>query len=165
VAYPSYGEPYGERDRTPLPPMPPSWQTQPPFPVPAPAPPVAGAPTSAIPYPGLPQSAPPAYGTAPFDYVDPLSGQQLSDKSKLTAGLLQLFLGAFGAGRFYTGHSDLAMGQIAVGWTVLALLGCSGMLLGVPLLFCWIGFMWPLVDGIMILTGRPRDSDGRYLRD
>ncbi|HEX4513492.1 MAG TPA: TM2 domain-containing protein, partial [Polyangiaceae bacterium] len=47
---------------------------------------------------------PPAPGMmqpgAPYG-VDPMTGMPLSDKSKMTAGLLQIFLGSFGVGRFY----------------------------------------------------------------
>ena len=52
---------------------------------------------------------------APYG-VDPMTGMPFSDKSKMVAGLLQIFLGSFGAGRFYTGHMGLAIAQIAVTW-------------------------------------------------
>ena len=41
-------------------------------------------------------------------------GRPLSDKSKLVAGLLQLFLGGFGVGRFYLGYTNLGIAQIVV---------------------------------------------------
>ena len=41
-----------------------------------------------------------------------MTGQPLSDKSKIVAGILQLFLGGFGAGRFYTGHTGMAVAMI-----------------------------------------------------
>ena len=84
---------------------------------------------------------------APFG-VDPMTGMPFSDKSKMVAGLLQIFLGSFGAGRFYTGHMGLAIAQIAVTW-----------------LTCGIGAIWPLIDGIMMLTGKVPDAQGRPLRD
>ena len=84
---------------------------------------------------------------APFG-VDPMTGMPFSDKSKMVAGLLQIFLGSFGAGRFYTGHTGLAIAQIAVTW-----------------LTCGIGAIWPLIDGIMMLTGKVPDAQGRPLRD
>ncbi|CAN5547867.1 hypothetical protein BH10ACT8_BH10ACT8_28580 [soil metagenome] len=74
----------------------------------------------------------------------PITGEPLSDKSKLVAGLLQLFAGGFGAGRFYTGHTGIAVAQ---------LLTCGG---------CGI---WAIVDAIMIFMGNVRDSNGRPLRD
>jgi TM2 domain-containing membrane protein YozV len=84
---------------------------------------------------------------APYG-VDPMTGMPFSDKSKMVAGLLQIFLGSFGAGRFYTGHMGIAIAQIAVTW-----------------LTCGAGAIWPLVDGIMMLMGKVPDAQGRPLRD
>jgi hypothetical protein len=81
---------------------------------------------------------------APFG-IDPLTGMPFSDKSKMIAGLLQIFLGSFGVGRFYTGHIGLGVAQLLLGW-----------------LTCGI---WPLVDGIMMLMGKVTDAQGRPLRD
>ncbi|MDJ0393157.1 NINE protein [Rhodococcus sp. G-MC3] len=78
----------------------------------------------------------------------PITGEPLSDKSKLTGGLLGILLGAFGAGRFYLNQPGIAVAQIAVTW-----------------LTCGIGGIWPLIDGIMMLTGSVRDEHGRPLRD
>ncbi len=80
--------------------------------------------------------------------VDPIACMPDSDKSKMVAGLLQIFLGSFGAGRFYTGHMGLAIAQIAVTW-----------------LTCGAGALWPLIDGIMMLMGKVPDAQGRPLRD
>lgn len=84
---------------------------------------------------------------APYG-IDPKTGHPFSDKQKIVAACLQFFLGVFGAGRFYTGHTGLAIAQIAVTW-----------------LTCGAGALWPLIDGIMMLTGSVTDSDGRPLRD
>ena len=73
-----------------------------------------------------------------------MTGEPLSDKSKMTAGLLELFLGCFGVGRFYLGQTGIALAQLFT---------CGG--LGV----------WALIDAIMMLTGKVRDKDGRPLRD
>jgi TM2 domain-containing membrane protein YozV len=72
----------------------------------------------------------------------------VSDKSKVVAGILQILLGGFGAGRFYTGHTGLAIGMIAATW-----------------LTCGIGGLWPLIDGILILVKGGTDAQGRPLRD
>lgn len=105
---------------------------------------------------GQPQPYAPGYG-APQGYnpADPeapwgrdMYGIPFSDKQKLIAGLLQIFLGGFGVGRFYTGHTGLAIAQIAVTW-----------------LTCGLGAIWPLVDGIMMLVGKVPDAQGRPLRD
>nr|WP_197008367.1 TM2 domain-containing protein [Longispora fulva] len=77
-----------------------------------------------------------------------MTGEILSDKSKLVAGLLQIFLGGFGVGRFYTGHTNIAIAQIAVTW-----------------LTCGFGSLWPLIDGILILVNGGTDIQGRKLRD
>jgi TM2 domain-containing membrane protein YozV len=58
--------------------------------------------------------------------------------------VLQLFLGYFGAGRFYTGHTGMALAQLFT---------CGG--LGI----------WALIDGIMLLAGSDQtDAQGRILR-
>ncbi|GAB3963795.1 TM2 domain-containing protein [Streptomyces sparsus] len=72
------------------------------------------------------------------------NGQPYSDKSKIVAGLLQLFLGGLGIGRFYTGHTGMAIAQ---------LLTCGG--LGI----------WALIDAVMFLVSNDRtDAQGRILR-
>lgn len=114
------------------------------------APPVQG-------YTASPQN--PGYGqqpyAQPYGFVDPsapfgrdpITGQPFSDKSKVTAGLLGILLGGFGAGRFYLNQPGTAIAQIAVTW-----------------LTCGIGGIWPLIDGIMMLTGSVKDQYGRPLR-
>lgn len=106
------------------------------------APPPGGyGPPPGYPQPGMMQPGAP-YG------VDPVTGMPLSDKSKMAAGLLQIFLGSFAVGRFYLGYTGLAIAQIAVVW-----------------LTCGVGALWPLIDGIMILTGKVPDAQGRPLRE
>jgi TM2 domain-containing membrane protein YozV len=79
---------------------------------------------------------------APYGF-DP-QGRPYSDKSKIVAGILQLFLGTLGIGRFYVG---------SVGVGVAQLLTCGG-----------LGF-WALIDGIIFLTSNDRtDGQGRVLR-
>jgi len=101
---------------------------------------------------GYPQGGQPAAYAAPGSYTgdpaapygyDPM-GRPYSDKSKVVAGVLQLFLGGFGVGRFYTGHTGMALGQLFT---------CGG---------CGI---WALIDGIMLLAGNDAtDAQGRVLR-
>lgn len=117
-------------------------------------PPYAGGQYAGPPY-GGPQYPGPQYAGGP-GYMDPMApygrhpvtGEPFSDKQKLTAGLLGILLGAFGAGRFYLDQPGIAVAQIAVTW-----------------LTCGIGGIWPLIDGIMMLTGSVRDQHGRPLRD
>ena len=71
-----------------------------------------------------------------------------SGKSRAIAGLLQIFLGAFGIGRFYLGYYKIAVWQIVV-----------------SLLTVFIGgSVWGFIDGIRILNGKPYlDASGRTL--
>lgn len=108
-----------------------------------PQPPGYGAP------PGY--AAPPGYGAPGGPGADPGApygrnpqGEPYSDKSKLAAGLLELFLGGFGVGRFYLGYTGMGLGQLFT---------CGG---------CGI---WALIDAIQMLTGNVRDPQGRPLRD
>jgi TM2 domain/Domain of unknown function (DUF1707) len=127
-----YGTPPGYAQ---MPPAQPTYGQMPP------TPPGYGQPAYGQPRPGggYPQPLP----GAPYG-IDPQSGIPFSDKQKLTAGLLQIFVGSLGVGRFYTGDTGIAIAQ---------LLTCGG---------CGI---WSLIDGIMMLTGNVTDSEGRPLRD
>ncbi|MFT3861193.1 TM2 domain-containing protein [Micropruina sp.] len=105
-----------------------------------------------VPSPGygmamVPQGNPYApQALAPYG-VDPLTGLPYSDKSKLVAGLLQIFLGGLGIGRFYLGNAGVAIAQIVVTFVTFG-----------------FGALWPLIDGIVLLAGQPRDRAGRPLR-
>ncbi|MFT2015903.1 NINE protein [Streptomyces sp. 796.1] len=120
---PSYGYPHPGSAGQPTP-----GQLPPGQPVPA------GYPAG----PGWPTTGP----DAPYGY-DPY-GRPYSNKSKITAGLLQIFLGQFGIGRFYTGHTGVALAQL---FTLGGL------------------FVWALVDGIVLLASDSKtDAQGRILR-
>jgi TM2 domain-containing membrane protein YozV len=95
---------------------------------------------------------------APFGR-DPYTGRPLSDKQKVVAGLLQIFLGTLGVGRFYTGHTTIAVSQLlltVVGWITAFLLIGFVLLIGVAI--------WAFVDGIMLLATESTDSRGLKLR-
>jgi TM2 domain-containing membrane protein YozV len=136
---PAYGQPgppvsgsgYGHPD----PPVYPSQASQV-SPHQQPAYPVSG-------YPGYPQQGyPPGYAPQ----YDP-HGRPLSDKSKVIAGVLGITLGGFGAARFYTGHTGIAVAQLIV-----------------TLVTCGLGHFWGVIDGIMILINGGTDAQGRVLR-
>ena len=98
---------------------------------------------------GYPTWGPPPYGVA-YPYPVPGApygvdhyGRPYSEKSKIVAGVLQIVLGAFGTGRWYTGHYGIAVAQ---------LLTCGGF--GV----------WSLIDGIIMLVGDVEDPEHRPLR-
>src|SRR5262245_28324696 len=82
------------------------------------------------PPPGMPPPGGPMMPHAPYG-IEPVTGLPYSEKSKIVAGLLQLFLGSLGAGRFYTGHFGIAIAQL------LTAGGCG---------------VWALIDGILMLT-------------
>ncbi len=106
---------------------------------------------------GYPPQAP-GYGAPAGHGFHPVSGEPLSDKSKMIAGLLQLLglLGILGVGRMY-------MGQTTFG--ILQLVGC----LAFGVITCGFGFIvpfvWGIVDAVILMTGSPRDQHGRLLRD
>lgn len=69
-------------------------------------------------------------------------------KSKIIAALLSIFLGVFGAGRFYLGYYKIGILQMVIS---IATLG--------------VGVIWPFVDGFLILTGNVmQDAKGRPLK-
>ena len=129
---------------------------------PPPGPPGYGPP----PYQQPPQL--PGYGFAPPAHhpgaqyapwgFHPQLGLPYSDKQKVVAGVLQIFLGKFGIGRFYMGHTNLAVAQLVtcmLGVWVFSWFTC-GMSVFV--------LLWPIIDGIVILTSDALDGQGRPLR-
>lgn len=71
----------------------------------------------------------------------------LGQKSKLTAGLLGIFLGGLGIHSFYLGFTRRGVLQIVVTFLTLGL-----------------GALWGFIEGILILADRmPRDANGQLL--
>jgi hypothetical protein len=105
---------------------------------------------------------------------DPVTGQPLSDKSKVVASLLQLLPGGLlifgGIGRLYAGNTGLGVAQIIVSVAAWMSFWCGLALsfLFVPFLigiaFLTFAWGWFVVDGIILLAGRPTDRQGRLLR-
>ena len=84
---------------------------------------------------------------ATFKNIDANTGIP-STKSKTAAGLLGIFLGAFGVHNFYLGYTGKAIAQIALSI-------CFG-----------AGAIWGLIEGIMILTGKiNKDANGVPLKE
>ena len=88
-------------------------------------------------------------------------GYPLSDKSRVTAGVLQIvgFFIAPGIGRLYLGDTKTGLTQLLVcvmGWLTMWLL------VGIPVVLAMA--IWSGIDGIMIISGKVRDPQGRTLR-
>ncbi|HEX2263641.1 MAG TPA: DUF1707 domain-containing protein [Pseudonocardiaceae bacterium] len=98
--------------------------------------------------PAAQQPQPPGFPTAQF-VRPPLYGydvnRPLSQKSKLAAGLLQILL-PFGIGRFYTGHIGMAVAQVFLS-------------------LVWVGIIWCIIDGVLILAQGGTDRRGLQLRN
>ena len=74
-------------------------------------------------------------------------------KSKIAAGLLGIFLGAFGIHNFYLGYTGKALGQL-----LMTVLSCG--------ILSFVSGIWGLIEGILILTGSiNKDAQGNDLID
>lgn len=90
-----------------------------------------------------------------------LDGGVQSSKSKLAAGLLGIFLGSFGVHNFYLGYTTKAIIQL-----VLSIVGILTACLIIGYLILLGTWIWGLVEGIMILTGKINtDAQGNILAD
>ncbi|MDR2687630.1 MAG: TM2 domain-containing protein [Oscillospiraceae bacterium] len=91
------------------------------------------------------------------------SGQE--QKSKMTAGLLGIFLGAFGVHQFYLGNTKMA--AIHLGSVVLGIVCFCIPFVNVLAIILVLGnWIWGLIEGIFILTGRTKtDAKGNPLKD
>ncbi|GAA3224742.1 NINE protein [Oerskovia jenensis] len=122
------------------------------------------APTPAYGAPGDPYTQQAGYGYGapqqqgyqqPYGAQHPGYYEDPNAKSRLAAGLLGIFLGAFGIHRFYLGYTGIGVTMLLI--SVLSL----GML-------SWAVAIWGLVEGILYLTSKGGqysvDSTGRPLR-
>ena len=75
--------------------------------------------------------------------------QGVTYKSKVAAGLLGIFLGAFGVHNFYLGFTGKAVAQL-----LLTILSCGAL--------SFVSAIWGLIEGIMVLTGSIK-TDGKGL--
>ena len=77
----------------------------------------------------------------------------VNGKSKITAGILGIFLGCYGVHNFYLGYNGKAIAQLLI--TLLSLF-----------LLSWVSAIWGLIEGILILTGNiKKDASGYDLID
>ena len=94
------------------------------------------------------QAAAPAYtAPQPGAYAQPAYGVATPPKTFVATWLFSLFLGQLGIDRFYTGHAGLGVGKLLV--TLFT--------------FGFGGWVWQLVDLILLLNGSFKDSYGRAL--
>jgi len=129
---------------------------QPPPPVPSAAPPIPGfgRGNESAPFaPALPPAPAPMSPTFSQDPLAPYGSQfptwanygPVSDKSRLLAGVLQLLIP--GVGRMYLGYAAQGVMQL-----LLTPFGCL------------VGWIWSIIDGILILSGSVQhDGYGRRL--
>ena len=92
-----------------------------------------------------------AYNPNGYQAGAPVYNQNMvmQPRSRIAAGLLGVFLGAWGVHNFYLGFTSKAVTQILV--TVVT---------------CGIGGLWGFIEGIMILAGSINtDADGNPLQD
>ncbi len=82
------------------------------------------------------------------------AGAGTSERSKLIAFLLALFLGTLGIHNFYLGYTKKAIIQLLcsllLSWTVIVPIGIE---------------IWALIEGIQALMGNLPDADGNALKD
>ena len=71
------------------------------------------------------------------------------EKSWIVALLLCIFLGGFGAHRFYVGKNGSAIAQL---------------LMSISVVLCWVTAIWVFVDLILICIGSFKTSDNLDLR-
>jgi hypothetical protein len=79
-----------------------------------------------------------------FPSAPPPEVSGYSHRYQVVAGVLQLAF-PFGIGRFYTGHTGIALAQLLSA-------------------FLLIGVIWSWIDGIMMLANGAYDAEGRKLR-
>lgn len=77
--------------------------------------------------------------------IEKASNNSSKDKSKTLAAILCFFVGGLGIHRYY-------LGKIGTGFLEF-LLCCIG-----------IGFIWVLIDFIMILMGSLKPKEGKYIK-
>ena len=76
-----------------------------------------------------------------------------AQKSRLVAGILGIFLGAYGVHNFYLGYTGKAVAQLLI--SVLSCFTLAG-----------VSEIWGLIEGILVLTNKDsKDAKGNPLKD
>ncbi|MDD5590926.1 MAG: TM2 domain-containing protein [Dehalococcoidales bacterium] len=106
------------------------------------------------------------------------TGSDISPKSRLAATLLAVFLGAFGAHRFYLGKYGSAAGMLVLTILYFVIAGVTGTgimfqpnlammnlwALGFALIPLMIVSIWAFVDFIVVVSGHMKDGKGRRVK-
>lgn len=93
----------------------------------------------------MPPAEPPTTSLSPYAPGLMAGYGAVSDRSRALGGVLQILIP--GVGRLYLGYSAIGITQLLLS-------------------FCFIGWIWSVIDGIIILTGGVgMDGYGRKLRD
>jgi TM2 domain-containing membrane protein YozV len=91
----------------------------------------------------------PSYRTAPPVMVEPiLPPTTLRRRNRIVAGLLGVFLGAWGVHRFYLGYTSVGTAMLVLGLTGCGTVGTA---------------VWGFVEGVLCLLGAMNDADGQPL--
>ena len=88
--------------------------------------------------------------------------EERSSKSRLATVLLALFLGVFGAHRFYLGKIRTAMVMLILSILYLATVRFWGMIMVIPLA---LAGLWALIDLIFTASGMMKDKKGRPIKN
>ena len=81
-----------------------------------------------------------------------------STKSRLVLTLLAFFLGELGVHRFYVGKIGTGIGML-----VLAIVGWATIWIGIGFIPLGILWVWNLIDFILAIAGKFKDSKGSYI--
>ncbi|MBN1862588.1 MAG: TM2 domain-containing protein [Dehalococcoidales bacterium] len=101
--------------------------------------------------------------------------EETSPKSRRTTALLAVFLGCFGMHRFYLDKTPSAVAMLVMGIAGFSILGTilsvrSYYIEPIAPAFVMIAIfialgIWALVDFIVTLAGKTRDSEGRVVKN
>ena len=99
--------------------------------------------------------------------------EQISPKSRRSTTLLAVFLGIFGAYRFYLDKTQSAVGMLALGIAGCSILGTAlgirfysidlqPLIIGAAIIFIAVG-VWAFVDFIFAVIGKMKDKEGKLI--
>jgi len=86
---------------------------------------------------------------------------EISSKSRRATVLLALFLGIFGAHRFYIGKTRTAIVMLILSILYLATVRFWGMIMVIPLAI--VG-LWAFIDLIFAVFGIMKDKEGKLIK-